>query len=223
MCSRRSHCGHRLPLGDASSSLSSLSWCWWWWWWNWLGSGEHTPQTHTHTPQTHTTPSLSTFHADLAAFGLRSISSHFSHCLQPWAQISRAATHWNAAEMVLHIKQCAGAANWATCSQAEWKKKGYAGIARSSPRVPEELHGHCKSNRKRGKRDWRLIINSSSSIIIILVVVWILLSPLHSPTHLSFCQLLILALISCCKWAIKYALVRLLRVSHGPAHSVQWA
>lgn len=78
----------------------------------------NTPLKHTHTPS-HTTPSLSTFHADLAAFGLRSISSHFSHCLQPWAQISRAATHWNAAEMVLHIKQCAGAANWATCSQAE--------------------------------------------------------------------------------------------------------
>lgn len=95
--------------------------------------------------------------------------------VQPWAQISRAETHWNAAEMVLHIKQCAGAANWATCSQKQSeRKKGYAAIARSGPKVPEELHGHCKSNRKRGKRDWRLIINSisgSSSIIIILVVV----------------------------------------------------
>lgn len=68
---------------------------------------------------------LSTFHADLAAFG-------FLLLLQPAPGTDiPAETHWNAAEMVLHIKQCAGA------TRKTKKKKGYA---RSGPQSPQRAN-----------------------------------------------------------------------------------
>lgn len=107
---------------------------------------------------------LSTFHADLAAFGF---GFHPPSPLQPAPGTDiPAETHWNAAEMVLHIKQCAGATR-------KTKKEEKATLA-AVPKVPKERIEPKKGQKGVSGCMDGLIINSSSnggSIIIILVVI----------------------------------------------------